>query len=67
ARYFPGLEASYTALANASADRTDRTNQLTRLTNLSGTMNQYARLANHPLSAKLFAQQCLQTFCDVLK
>ncbi|HEY7803763.1 MAG TPA: DNA polymerase III subunit delta', partial [Orrella sp.] len=64
ARYFPGLEFSYTDVVRASEDRK---NQLTRLTNLSGTMNQQARLANHPLSAKLFAQQCLQTFCDALK
>ena len=66
-RYFPGLEPAYTALVNASAQRAARTDQLTRLSNLSGTMNQHARLANHPLSAKLFAQQCLQTFCDALK
>lgn len=59
ARYFPGLSDVY---ANAV-----RAAPLGQLTALASWFNQQARLANHPLSPKLFAQQCLQRFCDALK
>lgn len=59
ARYFPGLATAYR--------RASRAPDLTVLTALAGWFNQQARLANHPLSPKLFAQQCLQRFCDALK
>jgi DNA polymerase-3 subunit delta' len=59
ARYFPGLSAAY-------ADAVE-TAELEKLTELTAWVDQQARLANHPLSPKLFAQQCLQRFCDVLR
>jgi DNA polymerase-3 subunit delta' len=59
ARYFPALSSVYAQAV--------RTSSLEDLTALAGWCNQQARLANHPLSPKLFAQQCLQRFCDALK
>ncbi len=57
-RYFPGLQRSW----NASTDRS----KLLRAQEVGAWLNQQARLANHPLSPKLFAQVCLQRFCDAV-
>ena len=57
-RYYPKLQSTCKALA-ARAD-------LSRAQAVSGWLNQQARLANHPLSPKLFAQVCLQRFCDAV-
>ena len=59
ARYFPGLSSHYSALAGRT--------RLNSLGGLASWMDQQARLATHPLSPKLFAQHCLQRFCDTLK
>ena len=58
ARYFPSLEPNLQRLVASS--------KLARTTELNSWMSQQARLANHPLSPKLFAQICLQRFCDAL-
>lgn len=57
-RYFPGLQASWGKLAQRG--------HLARVQALTAWLNQQARLANHPLSPKLFAQVCLQRFCDAV-
>lgn len=59
ARYFPGLSGAYVDAVGAA--------DLEALTELNAWVDQQVRLANHPLSPKLFAQQCLQRFCDVLR
>jgi hypothetical protein len=43
-----------------------RTDKLARASEFNSWISQQARLANHPLSPKLFAQICLQRFCDAL-
>lgn len=58
ARYFPRLESNLQRLA--------KTAKLEKTTELTSWMSQQARLTNHPLSPKLFAQICLQHFCDAL-
>lgn len=56
ARYFPALQDRWGSLATRQ--------KLLKTQALSAWLNQQARLANHPLSPKLFAQVCLQRFCD---
>ena len=57
-RYFPGLNAQWPQIVRAQ--------QLPQIEEMAQWVNQQARLANHPLSAKLFAQVCLQRFYDAL-
>jgi DNA polymerase-3 subunit delta' len=57
-RYFPKLQSHWHALA--APQKLDRAHEF------NTWMNQQTRLANHPLSPKLFAQVCLQRFCDVV-
>ncbi|MCD8516310.1 MAG: DNA polymerase III subunit delta' [Burkholderiaceae bacterium] len=57
-RYFPRLQASF--------DRLARRDHLARTEAVTAWLNQQARLANHPLSPKLFAQVCLERFCDAV-
>lgn len=57
-RYFPGLQASLNQLALSG--------RLAKVQALAVWVNQQVRLANHPLSPKLFAQVCLQRFCDAV-
>lgn len=58
ARYFPGLKADWDGLARPA--------KLSRMQELGAWLNHQATLANHPLSPKLFAQVCLQRFCDAV-
>ena len=57
-RYYPRLAATWQGLATKV--------DLSKAQALSAWINQQARLANHPLSPKLFAQVCLQRFCDAV-
>lgn len=58
ARYFPGLKDKWGRLGQPA--------NLSKAQQLGTWVNQQARLANHPLSPKLFAQVCLQRFCDAV-
>ncbi|UOD49351.1 DNA polymerase III subunit delta' [Orrella daihaiensis] len=57
-RYFPDLQVNFSQAAKRG--------RLSEAQALSGWINQQARLAKHPLSPKLFAQVCLQRFCDAV-
>jgi DNA polymerase III subunit delta' len=57
ARYYPGLSADLQRLG----PHIDRR----KAVEMAQWINQQSRLAHHPLNGKLFAQACLQRFCDV--
>lgn len=57
-RYYPGLTS---LLSDLGARVT-----IQRSVDFAQWLNQQTRLAHHPLNAKLFAQACLQRFCDVV-
>jgi DNA polymerase-3 subunit delta' len=57
-RYYPGLQDSWVRLAGKT--------KAMQAQELCGWLSLQARLANHPLSPKLFAQVCLQRFCDAV-
>ena len=57
-RYFPALQKSWMGAVGPA--------KLLQTQEVGAWLNQQARLANHPLSPKLFAQVCLQRFCDAV-
>lgn len=57
-RYYPDLQS----LAASVCERVS----LDQATDLCHWINQQATLASHPLNSKLFAQACVQRFCDVV-